>query len=191
LSTGRHPRDSGERLNLPLPPATTSSGPNSRFLEMTRNSGTFSYKRFSLGQRVRIDSMGKYIPDPSPASEHSNPLSTAGSASLRTGDPPTPPSLNPHPIQRANQHRHPSHIAAPQLPSFLQQAILPQVTQPANSTSPSSNPAQITEHPYTPLVHLRISNQHVHPMISSLPLYTSPLHRLVNFIVILGFIGLS
>ena len=52
--------------------------PQSRFLEVNRDSSLFS-KRFSIGQRIKIDDLGQYVPDPSPESEGNNPLGSSTS----------------------------------------------------------------------------------------------------------------
>ena len=85
-STGRRPSGSNERLNVPIPeikpvePATPSvtRNPQSKFVEVNRNSSLFS-KRFSIGQRIKVNEEGQYVSDPSPESEGGNPLGSNGS----------------------------------------------------------------------------------------------------------------
>ncbi|ORX33503.1 hypothetical protein BD324DRAFT_658318 [Kockovaella imperatae] len=75
LSSGRRKSGSGERLEVPIPTSTPSRNPISRFVEVNRDSSLFS-KRFSIGQRIKVNEHGEYVPDPSPDSEAANPLSS-------------------------------------------------------------------------------------------------------------------
>ena len=78
LSTGRRPSGSHEHLNVPIPEPPPpleppkSRNPLSRFVEVNRDSSLFS-KRFSIGQRIKVNEQGQYVADPSPESEHTNP----------------------------------------------------------------------------------------------------------------------
>lgn len=46
----------------------------SRFREINRNSLPSSFIRFEIGQRIKVDDSGKFVPDPSPESEDSHRL---------------------------------------------------------------------------------------------------------------------
>ena len=79
----------------------------SRFVEINRDSAQYS-RRFSIGQRVKVDEAGQYVPDPSPDSENGNPISSTGHGSTDTHDSATSTPGGEH---VANSSHSPQHIA--------------------------------------------------------------------------------
>ncbi|WVQ97737.1 hypothetical protein IAU59_004851 [Kwoniella sp. CBS 9459] len=74
---------SREKLDLPMPDGTTVSHPTqetaspnqaeTRFHEINRDSAMYG-GRFDIGQRIKLDEEGNYVPDPSPESEETHDL---------------------------------------------------------------------------------------------------------------------
>ena len=65
------------------------------------------FKRFSIGQRIKVDEHGQYVPDPSPTSEHTDPISPATSEVVLQPGPSRQVQLQPPPD--ASQSQRPSH----------------------------------------------------------------------------------
>ncbi|OCF59137.1 hypothetical protein L486_03638 [Kwoniella mangroviensis CBS 10435] len=78
IPTVSHPQ-SKERLNVPVPPSLDLEEPgeasDSKFKEINRDSAMYG-GRFDIGQRIKMDQTGNWVPDPSPQSEGTNELDT-------------------------------------------------------------------------------------------------------------------
>ncbi|WWC59119.1 uncharacterized protein I303_101667 [Kwoniella dejecticola CBS 10117] len=75
IPTASHP-ESHERLNVPLSLHLQQDGgepSDSRFREINRDSAMYG-GRFDVGQRIKMDPSGQWVPDPSPKSEEPSPL---------------------------------------------------------------------------------------------------------------------
>ncbi|WWD00248.1 hypothetical protein V866_007157 [Kwoniella sp. B9012] len=79
ISTVPHSQ-SKERLNVPVPPSLNleeaGEPTDSRFKEINRDSAMYG-GRFDIGQRIKMDQTGNWVPDPSPQSEETNALDTS------------------------------------------------------------------------------------------------------------------
>ncbi|WRT65103.1 uncharacterized protein IL334_002045 [Kwoniella shivajii] len=71
---------STERFNVPLPWQLQEQPVNSKFKEINRDSAMYG-GRFDIGQRIKMDPEGNWVPDPSPQSESTAPLGTTPGSS--------------------------------------------------------------------------------------------------------------
>ncbi|WWD08005.1 hypothetical protein V865_006115 [Kwoniella europaea PYCC6329] len=79
IPTVFHPQ-SKERLNVPVPLSLNfdeaGEPTDSRFKEINRDSAMYG-GRFDIGQRIKMDQTGNWVPDPSPQFEETNELDTS------------------------------------------------------------------------------------------------------------------
>ncbi|WVQ68925.1 uncharacterized protein L199_007134 [Kwoniella botswanensis] len=79
IPTVSHPQ-SQERLNVPVPPSLNleeaGEPTDSKFKEINRDSAMYG-GRFDIGQRIKMDQTGNWVPDPSPQSEQTNEFDTS------------------------------------------------------------------------------------------------------------------
>lgn len=66
---------------IPQRPHTEETG--TRFMEINRDSAQFG-RRFRIGQRIRVDKQGMYVPDESPGTDESHRMSGDGLLSATT-----------------------------------------------------------------------------------------------------------
>ncbi|WWC67601.1 uncharacterized protein I206_101511 [Kwoniella pini CBS 10737] len=91
IPTATQPQ-SRERLDVPMPPnlgEMQGEPPDSRFKEINRDSAMYG-GRFDIGQRIKMDPAGEWVPDPSPQSEETSPLGVTPEST-----PEDPLSVNP------------------------------------------------------------------------------------------------
>ncbi|WVW78796.1 hypothetical protein I302_100758 [Kwoniella bestiolae CBS 10118] len=142
IPTVFHPQSS-ERLNVPIPaPLNLDEGgkpSDSRFKEINRDSAMYG-GRFDIGQRIKMDPTGNWVPDPSPQSENTAELGTTPETSLegRVSDGGVTSSDPPHSGEAVRGTSTTPIISSPTSPG-----------PPVSPTSPSS-PEGLGQRPRVP-----------------------------------------
>ncbi|WVF70155.1 hypothetical protein IAT40_004943 [Kwoniella sp. CBS 6097] len=152
------PPPSKEKLDLPIPDKITVSDPipesagaggspgETRFHEINRDSAMYG-GRFDIGQRIKLDDAGNYVPDPSPESEETHTLGS-GMSGPAEGGPRSPALSLSEPQQDERDQLSPSSSRGVRRSSLTAPGT-PFATAPNSPLSPKS---KASLRPYLPTI---------------------------------------